>query len=50
VNVERCKLIEFSYRLKADMPVKGQIQGINAFDMYDPEVKTVVDPIDVTAR
>jgi hypothetical protein len=48
-NVERCKLIEFSYGLKANMPVKGLIQGVNAYDMYDPAVKVLLDPVEVMA-
>ena len=48
-NVVRGKLIEFNYRLKANMPVKGLIQGVNAYDMYDPTVKVLLDPIEITA-
>lgn len=29
--------VEFDYSLVAEMPIKSTLQGINAWDMYDPE-------------
>ena len=37
--------ITFSYRLLANKVVKGLVQGIHAFDMYNPDLDVEVDPI-----
>jgi uncharacterized protein YfaS (alpha-2-macroglobulin family) len=35
----------FSYHLLANKPVKGLVQGIHAFDMYNPDLDVEVDPV-----
>jgi CD109 antigen len=37
-----------TYHLKAIDPIRGTIQGINAYDMYNPNLIAEVGPIDVT--
>lgn len=39
--------IEFEYRLRANMPIRGTIQGIKAYDMYDPNVIDELGPVEV---
>jgi uncharacterized protein YfaS (alpha-2-macroglobulin family) len=46
-DVVKGQLIQFDYRLLANLPIKGTIQGINAFDMYDPSVSTTLEPVTV---
>ncbi|MFQ5884148.1 MAG: alpha-2-macroglobulin family protein [Thermoplasmata archaeon] len=46
-NVVRGELIQFDYRLHADLPITGTIQGVNAFDMYDPSISTTLEPVTV---
>jgi hypothetical protein len=46
-NVEKGELIEFDYRLHANLPIKGTIQGVNAFDMYDSSINTTLEPVTV---
>jgi hypothetical protein len=35
----------FTYDLLANKPVKGLVQGIHAFDMYNPDLDVEVDPV-----
>jgi uncharacterized protein YfaS (alpha-2-macroglobulin family) len=44
-NVEADKTISFSYRLKANLPIRATIQGINAYDMYNPNLVVELDPV-----
>jgi hypothetical protein len=37
--------ITFSYHLMANKVVRGLVQGIHAFDMYNPDLDVEVDPI-----
>jgi uncharacterized protein YfaS (alpha-2-macroglobulin family) len=37
--------VTFSYNLLANKPVRGLVQGIHAFDMYNPDLDVEVDPI-----
>lgn len=46
-DVAKGQLIQFDYQLLANLPIKGTIQGINAFDMYDPSVSTTLEPVTV---
>ncbi|TET89413.1 MAG: hypothetical protein E3J35_09915 [Methanomassiliicoccales archaeon] len=46
-NVVGGDLIQFDYRLHADLPITGTIQGVNAFDMYDPSISTTLEPVTV---
>lgn len=39
----------FSYNLSANMPVKGLVQGIHAFDMYNPDLDVEVDPKEIVS-
>jgi CD109 antigen len=39
--------LSLDYHLRATMPLKGTIQGVKAFDMYDPDLTVEVDPIDI---
>lgn len=48
-SIERGKKIEFSYRLKANMPIKGLIQGVKAYDMYNPNLMDEEEPTEIIA-
>jgi CD109 antigen len=41
--------ITFSYRLLAERPVRGLVQGIHAFDMYNPDLDVEVDPVEMVS-
>ncbi len=49
-SLEKGKVVTFSYRLKANEPIKGIIQGVNAFDMYNTNIKTELPPVNVTVQ
>ncbi|KAA0003599.1 MAG: hypothetical protein FE048_01240 [Thermoplasmata archaeon] len=49
-SLEKGKVVKFSYHLKANEPIKGVIQGVNAFDMYNTNIKTELPPVDVVAQ
>jgi hypothetical protein len=36
--------LTFTYHLLANMPVKGLVQGIHAYDMYNPDLDVEVEP------
>jgi len=42
--------ITFSYRLRADMPIRGTIQEQSAEDMYNPDNRSELPPIEVEAQ
>lgn len=46
-NVVKGELIQFDYRLHANLPIRGTIQGVNAFDMYDPSISATLNPVTV---
>ncbi len=48
-NVRAHYPIVFSYRLKANIPIRATIQGINAYDMYNPNLTTEIEPIEMVA-
>jgi hypothetical protein len=48
-NVRAHYPIVFSYRLKANIPIRATIQGINAYDMYNPNLTTELEPIEMVA-
>jgi hypothetical protein len=39
----------FSYHLLANKVVKGLVQGIHAFDMYNPDLDVEVDPVEMVS-
>ena len=39
----------FTYHLLANKPVKSVVQGVHAFDMYNPDLDVEVDPVDMIA-
>jgi CD109 antigen len=49
-NVEANEPITFTYRLLANMPIRATLQGINAFDMYNPNLTTEIDPVTITVN
>jgi len=48
-NVHKNDVITFSYRLLANEPIKGVIQGVNAYDMYNPALNAGVEPVGVVS-
>jgi CD109 antigen len=46
-NVQKDQRILFTYRLKANIPLKATIQGINAYDMYNPNLTTEIEPVEI---
>jgi hypothetical protein len=46
-NVEMDNKITFTYSLLANRPIRGTIQGVHAFDMYDPNIDTELGPLEV---
>jgi hypothetical protein len=41
--------VSFTYRLLANKPIRGVVQGIHAFDMYNPDLDVGVDPVEIIA-
>ena len=39
--------LEFDYHLVANKPIKGTVQGVNAWDMYNPDMKAETEPIEI---
>ncbi|MEE9151197.1 MAG: alpha-2-macroglobulin family protein, partial [Thermoplasmata archaeon] len=39
----------FTYHLLANKPVKGVVQGIHAFDMYNPDLDVELEPIEIVS-
>lgn len=48
-NVAKNDVITFSYRLLANEPIKGVIQGVNAYDMYNPALNAGVETVGVVS-
>ena len=49
-SLEKGKVVKFLYHLKANEPIKGVIQGVNAFDMYNTNIKTELPPVEIIAQ
>jgi len=49
-SLEKGKVVKFLYHLKANEPIKGVIQGVNAFDMYNTNIKTELPPVEIVAQ
>lgn len=49
-SLEKGEVVAFTYHLKANKPIKGIIQGVNAFDMYNTDLKTELPPMHVQAH
>jgi hypothetical protein len=41
--------LRVQYRLEAKDPIRGTIQGVQAYDMYNPGLNAEVEPIEVVA-
>jgi hypothetical protein len=39
--------VTVTYHLLANDPIRGTIQGIQAYDMYNPELATEIAPVEV---
>jgi hypothetical protein len=48
-DIDQGKTISFEYQLLCNEPVKATIQGVHAFDMYNPQVGTELMPVDIVA-
>ncbi len=46
-NVIKGNNITFNYSLLANNPIKGTIQGVHAYDMYDPNIDTELAPVEI---
>jgi len=40
---------EYIYTLTANKPIKATVQGINAYDMYNPVLKDIEEPVEITS-
>jgi hypothetical protein len=47
--VEKGEDIKLTYHLLALKPIKGTIQGVQAYDMYCPELRAEVEPAQITS-
>jgi hypothetical protein len=41
--------LTFTYHLLANKPVKSVVQGIHAYDMYNPDLDVEVEPVEMTS-
>ena len=41
---------EYTYSLTAEKPIRATIQGINAYDMYNPILKDVEEPVEIVSH
>ena len=48
-DISYAETITVTYHLEADDPIKGTIQGVQAYDMYNPNLKSELEPIEVVA-
>ena len=46
-DIEPDSSLDFDYKLIANKPIKGTIQGVNAWDMYNPDLKVETEPIEI---
>ncbi|MFQ6128432.1 MAG: alpha-2-macroglobulin family protein [Thermoplasmata archaeon] len=49
-NLERDVPIEFEFTLNAIQPIRATLQGMNAFDMYDPMAVAYLDPLEIVVE
>jgi len=42
--------IILTYNLLANKPIKGVVQGIHAYDMYNPDLDVEIDPVTITVN
>lgn len=48
-NITRGEWIHFDYQLEANEPIKGTIQGVKAYDMYNPSITAETPPVEITS-
>ncbi len=41
--------VTFTYHLLANKPIKGVVQGIHAYDMYNPDLDVELDPVEIVS-
>ena len=44
------KEYQYQYSLTANKPIRASIQGVNAYDMYNPFLKDVEEPVEITSH
>jgi hypothetical protein len=49
-SLERGVLVSFDYNLLANQPIKGTIQGVKAFDMYNPVITAETEPVEIVSQ
>jgi hypothetical protein len=49
-DIEPNQPVTFTYHLLANMPVKGVVQGVHAYDMYNPDLDVELEPQDMVAK
>ncbi|MEW5936627.1 MAG: alpha-2-macroglobulin family protein [Candidatus Thermoplasmatota archaeon] len=48
-DVEHGVALIITYRIKADMPIRGVVQGVRAYDMYNPDLEATLPPVNFTS-
>ncbi len=48
-SLARGEWVHFDYQLEANEPIKGTIQGVKAYDMYNPSITAETPPVDITS-
>ena len=48
-NLTYNKALKLTYHLLANDPIRGTIQGVQAYDMYNPNLTTELEPVEVIA-
>jgi len=48
-DIEAGKDYSYVYTLTAEKPIKATLQGVNAYDMYNPLLKDVEQPVEITS-
>lgn len=48
-SLEKGVKVEFYYHLVAKEPIKGVLQGIHAYDMYNTDIDTEVEPVEISS-
>ncbi len=48
-SLTRGEWIHFDYQLEANEPIKGTIQGVKAYDMYNPSIMAETPPVEITS-
>ena len=46
-SVEKGEEVKLTYHLLALKPIKGTIQGVQAYDMYCPELRAEAEPVQI---